>query len=515
MNKRVLNQSSLKLSIIANFLGNIWPSIIGLVAIPFYLKFLGTEAYGLIGVFASLQAILSVLDGGLSTTLNRELAKYTSSNQLDDNGKVRNTVRTLEIVYWILALIVGVIAFLLSPFIAKNWVNARNLLVYDIQISFSLLSVSLIFQLPNGFYSGGLSGLHKQVSLNVLRVLFSTLKSFGAILVLYFYSNTVIVFFEWILLITILQAIALRGSLWYYLPSPEIRAVFDKNELKRIWRFAAGITGISITTLVISQIDKVILSKILPLSQFGYYSLAATLGFLVFQIIGPLTQSFFPKFASYANKLEFKDELVKIYHNGCQLISVLILPATFILFFFSKELLYIWTQNAQTADYSWKIVSIFALGCGFNGMMHMPHELTLAYGWTKLAFYTNIILIIVLIPFTIFFTIKLGGIGGALSWLCANVIYFLFIPHVLYSRILKGEKFKWYLNDCIKPFVISFVFIGIFRLIDFRSPFNSKVLAITYICVIGAMAVIANILSMKSMYVPIFEFLKKIKKKGF
>jgi hypothetical protein len=36
------------------------------------------EAFGLIGVFTSLQTIMSLLDMGLTTTLNRELSKHAA-----------------------------------------------------------------------------------------------------------------------------------------------------------------------------------------------------------------------------------------------------------------------------------------------------------------------------------------------------------------------------------------------------------------------------------------------------
>ncbi|MDE2060547.1 MAG: hypothetical protein KGL31_00010 [candidate division NC10 bacterium] len=44
-----------KRNIIANTLGRGWSMLMGLVFVPLYIKFLGMEAYGLIGFFATLQ----------------------------------------------------------------------------------------------------------------------------------------------------------------------------------------------------------------------------------------------------------------------------------------------------------------------------------------------------------------------------------------------------------------------------------------------------------------------------
>jgi len=48
-----------------------------LAFVPLYIKYLGIEAYGLIGVFAILQAWLRLLDMGMKPAINREMARFT------------------------------------------------------------------------------------------------------------------------------------------------------------------------------------------------------------------------------------------------------------------------------------------------------------------------------------------------------------------------------------------------------------------------------------------------------
>ena len=67
--------SRVKLNIIANYSGKAWMTLMSLAFIPLYIKFLGIEAYALIGFFATLTSIFGVLDLGLSATLNREFGR--------------------------------------------------------------------------------------------------------------------------------------------------------------------------------------------------------------------------------------------------------------------------------------------------------------------------------------------------------------------------------------------------------------------------------------------------------
>lgn len=66
----------LKKNIIANYFGQFYIIIIGIVMVPFYLKYLGAEAYGLVGFFALMQSWMMLLDMGISPTLGREVALY-------------------------------------------------------------------------------------------------------------------------------------------------------------------------------------------------------------------------------------------------------------------------------------------------------------------------------------------------------------------------------------------------------------------------------------------------------
>ena len=66
---------SVRRNAIANFVGQGWTALIGLAFIPIYIRLLGIEAYGLVGVFAVLQSWLAILDLGLTPTLSREMAK--------------------------------------------------------------------------------------------------------------------------------------------------------------------------------------------------------------------------------------------------------------------------------------------------------------------------------------------------------------------------------------------------------------------------------------------------------
>ncbi len=376
--------SLLKKNVIANFVGNGWTALIALVLIPLYIGFLGIEAWGIVGIFISLQSFCVLLDLGLSATLNRELARLSVHN--DKAQEMRDLVRTMELIYWAVAILIGVAIFALAPVIANYWVQASRLSPGIIQNAIRLMALAISLQWPFGLYSGGLLGLQRQVLLSGgINVAATTMRGAGSIVILWKVSPTLQAFFSWQIAVSLMQSCLAGWFLWKMLPHAAISASFQRALLRGTWRFTAGMSGIVIVSIMMTQMDKVILSKMLTLEMFGYYVLAATVATSLNLLIAPVFSAMYPRFTQIVS-LGDEEGLKQLYHHSCQLMSVVILPVTIVIAFFSKEILFLWTRNSTTAQYTHLILSILVIGTALNGLIHLPHALQLAYGWTTLAF---------------------------------------------------------------------------------------------------------------------------------
>ena len=175
--------SSLTSNTIANFAGRGWTGLLAFLFIPVYIDVLGIEAWGLIGFFATLLAILNLLDMGLSSTLNRELARLSARR--DTNREQRDLVRTLETVYWVAAALLGLLVLSAAPVIARYWINSQDLPVETVTGAVRMMGLVFTFQFPFALYQGGLMGLQRQVLLNGVLAGMGTLRSLGAVAVLW------------------------------------------------------------------------------------------------------------------------------------------------------------------------------------------------------------------------------------------------------------------------------------------------------------------------------------------
>jgi O-antigen/teichoic acid export membrane protein len=472
----------IKKNMVANFAGNMWQTLIGLIFIPLYMKFLGMESWGLIGIFAAMQSMSGILDLGMSNTLNREMARLSALQGREQ--EMRNLVRTLEVIYWSVAVFAGITVALLSPVIAHHWVKAEQLSSTTVAQALLMMGLAIALQMPIGFYSGGLMGLQRQVLLNAITIVISTLRGAGAVLILWLVSPTIQAYFLWQIVVSIINVFLLAMFLKRRLSFGDNKAVFQKQLLEGIWKFSAGMSGITILALILTQMDKVILSYMLPLKMFGYYALAWTVATSIGGLFTAVFSSIYPRLTQLVS-INDQEELKRLYHESCQFISVLILPAAIVIALFSNELLLLWTQNPTTAENTHLLVSILICGTALNGLMYIPYALQLAFGWTKLSVFKNIIAVGLLVPLIIYMTKQYGATGAACIWVILNLGYVFFEIPIMHRRLLRKEKWRWYLQDVCLPLVVCTLIAGLGRV--FISGPMSQFMMLLYLIIISAL----------------------------
>lgn len=457
--------STVKKNIIANFLGKSWIGILNLVVTPIYVKLIGIESYGLLGVFASLLGLLALLDMGLSSMLSRELARLSSDRE--SAQEARDLVRTMEYVFWGIGIIAGLAVVALAPYLSRTWLTSESLPVATIEYAIMIMGVSIALQWSSGLYINGLIGMQQQVFMNWIRGIIAICQYAGALAVLVFLSRSIISFFIWQMIIGTVQTVLLAWSVWRSLPTAEKPASFQMMLIRKNWHFAAGMMGISVVVTLLTQLDKIILSRLLSLSLFGQYMLALNLANIVTSLVGPLFAALFPKFSQLSMIAQGEEEIALLYHKACQLVSVIVLPVASIMSFYSRDILMLWVRDPAIADNVHLVMTLLVIGSSINALMTIPYTLQLSYGWTRLSFLKNVIAVVLLIPLMIVLVRSFGVVGAAVTWIILNAGYFFIEIPIMHRRLLKKDMWPWYIHDVGKP---MFVAVGFGMLSSLAMP---------------------------------------------
>ena len=425
----------------------------GVVFIPMYVQMLGMEAFGLVGLMLSIQALSMLFDLGMGGVLNRELARRVhdarSAHTLGD------LVRTFEWLVWPIALIIVVLVWLASAPLADHWLHPDHLTRATTAQAIAIMGLAVALQWPSSFYANGLSGLERQPVLNLINAGFATLRGAGVLAVMYWVSPTISAFMWWYALVGAAQSLLSAVALWRLLPAGTKHcAQFHLKEIRAAGRFAGGLIAIMALSIAVMQLDRIVLSAMRPLVELGYFSLAMSVAAGMGRMIQPMFNALYPRYSRLVS-LGQQAALTDLYHLSNQCLGVVVAAIAAVLMVFSRDVLYLWTADATMAAKLALPLTILVAGTALNGLMNLPYALQLANGWTRLTVGANLIALILGIPFCIWAVRHYGIVGAACLWFAINLGFVAIAVPLMHRRLMRGEMRSWYLQDMLPPAIAA------------------------------------------------------------
>jgi O-antigen/teichoic acid export membrane protein len=427
-----------------------------LIMAPVYLQYLGVEAYGLIGFYTTLLMCMQVFDMGMATTLNREIARHGVGRLSEDNAQL---LRCVELIYAAISVALVSGMWILGAWFAKSWFTATNITGTDITYALYGIGTCVALRLPINVYQSALFGAQKMHLASAIGIFQVFVGALGSYVLLRFYSADVVTVFVWQAVIALLHLFFIRTVVWHHAPGPTVRRM-DWRPLRDLWRYAVGAGLISIAGLVLSQVDKVVLSKTLDLEHYGYYMLGTTLAACMYMLVAPVYNVFFPLVSKLIAQNK-TDELLATYQLYSALLASCVFPLALFLVLFFPQLVDLWLHNPYAIKQVSSIASVLVVAATLHAVMHLPHALIMASGVSKtyLAMYLGLIMLS--FPITIFLSIQYGAVGGAWGQIVLFVSYAVAGTWITHRYCLKGYALHWLLKDIGRPLgVVAFFALG-------------------------------------------------------
>jgi O-antigen/teichoic acid export membrane protein len=481
--------TDLKKNVIANYIGQFYSIFIGIFILPFYLKYLGAEAYGLVGFFTMLMSWMALFDMGLNATLQRETARLKDkSNQLI---KLKQLIVSIETVYFSIAFISFIAIFIYASFIASHWLNIKELNIEIVTTSIKLMAIMLVFRFMIGLYSGIIMGFEEQVWLNKYKIFINTLKFIGAYLVIVYISNEIIYFFTYQLIIGIIEFIIIKIKINSFF-NRSIKVKPSLSKLKQIAPFALSLAYTAGIWVFITQLDKLMLSHYLSLKEYGYFTLQAVVANAILQLFQPIGQAILPRMTSLLSNNK-KEEMIALYHKSTQLVAIIILSVSGIVAVFSYELLYSWSGSIEASKWASPILFWYALGNGAVALLSFQYYMQYAHGNLKYHVKGNTyfgFFQIITIALSIHFY---GAIGAGIAWFGLQIFFLSFWPGFIHNKFAPGIHKNWIFKDIMPILITSLIYLLILKYINI--DFNySRIFIFTKLILLGIGLLSLNII---------------------
>jgi O-antigen/teichoic acid export membrane protein len=458
---------SLKKNIIANYASQIYIILISIITLPELVKCMGAEAYGLVGFFSMVQSWLIMLDLGMSPTMSREVSRFRGG-AIDANSLL-SVFKILRKIFTVLGCVFAVVFISCSGLIATKWLKIETLSNRTVLVSVIFIILIVAIRWVGGFYKATIIGFEHLVWLSTFNTIIGTLRFVGVFVVFYFSGVSVTIFFIYQLIVAICELIILIITVNAMMPD-EVQGEkvgYNAAMIKDTIRFSMTIAFTGAIWIAITQTDKLILSNLMVLSEFGYYSLAVQLAGGVMLIGGPISSAILPRMVRLEAEGKHKD-LINLYESSTQIIVVITGTLCVMMTFFSKEILYAWSGDLALTEKVCPYLILYAIGNFLVSVAGFPYYLQYAKGHLKFHLYGNIAFLLVLVPTLIYVVIQYGGIGAGYVWIGVNLSYLLLWIPFIHRFFEKGLNKRWYFNDILLVIIPGTILAFAVSLIQYR-----------------------------------------------
>ncbi|MBC7489920.1 MAG: oligosaccharide flippase family protein [Glaciimonas sp.] len=336
--------------------------------LPFYSRLLGPAQFGIVAVILSLQALLVMMDLGMSTLVSRDVASGESSP-----AKLGKLIRTAEVslscFYFLLFAVVavakafggipGISPLALLAAVILFWLLVLQNLYYSAMLARRLYTAASVIQAVGVIVRAAATAF-------VLATGFATLAAFISIQL-------------------VLAAIHCWVTRWYCTDLLNLRPAFAPQVI-RDW-LADGVALVkkgrslilfSAAGAAVMQLDKTLVTLFVSAASVAPYFLATTLCMLPLSILaGPVSQYFQPTLLKQLANQDFKETQATLKKFVLSLLLIISIPCA--IFWFQRvPMIDIWmgqrTENITISRY----VAILLPGCAVGAFGFIPYTLLLS-----------------------------------------------------------------------------------------------------------------------------------------
>lgn len=414
---------SLRRNTLWNLVGTGLPFLLGIITIPYLIKNIGIEAFGVLTLVWALIGYFSLFDFGLGRALTQQVASSLAAN---DGERIPRLVKTGILFTVFTGVVGGLILSALSFQLGYDWLKVSGVLQTDTVHCLVVAAIGIPLTTITTGLRGVLEGYEDFKGVNILRIILGAANfGFPALSVmLYGPSLTAIVGTLIVARLVILVAHLLLVN--KKLPKGWYKRKTTIKELKSLFSFGMWMTVSNIIGPLMVTADRFVISAVLGAATVAFYTVPSEALTRILIIPAALTGALFPRMSA---KLRTEPKLaVKLYNDSLKIVSAILIPIVLVITVSSYWGLSMWLGK-EFAENSWKIASILSFGLLFNGIAFVPFAAIQASGKAKITAKLHVAELIIYIPLLILLLYFYGLVGAVIAWVIrvAADLFFLLI----------------------------------------------------------------------------------------
>lgn len=452
--------SRLSSNIIYNYISQGYTALVGVVFIPYFIKSLGNEAYGLVGFFVSLQAWFLLLDMGLSAVVLRETTKYAVSGNKENSNKLEfaSLCYFLNVLFCVVSIVIVTGFYFANDYFSDSWFRYQELDRYDVKFSLFAMGLFISAKWLGGLYRGVVWGVEDFKNISKTNILTATLRYLLVVLIFYLYKADIKIFFI-VQVFAGLVELLLLYLLYKKIVPKEGASLKDGFTILRSRMGFAAYAGLGMVLYVIStQFDKIYLSRVLTLDSYGVFSFAIVFATLINMIAAPVQHSFQPRITNYY-LTQSRREFFAYYRKVFSLFSIVMIVVCGCVVIVSVPVFQLLGYSAVETYELCSVVFLYSCGNALFAVTSMSYFMQYSQGVLKYHFFGVLVFSFCYVFFILVFTKDYGYKASGFFWVLLNLFYMVFWLPYINKKLLSEYSLNIYLFDVAKTIVLPMIFL--------------------------------------------------------
>lgn len=360
-----ISGSKLASNTLLNLIGQAVPLLVAVVAMPFVVRDLGTERFGLLSLAWVVLGYFTIFDLGLGRATTKYVAEALGKGE---EAQVPKIIWTAVTVQAIMGIVGAIVLLGITDLLVERVLNIPPELLGEARSTFHLLALSIPVVLIASSFSGVLEASQRFDLINAVRIPSSILTYLLPLLGLSLGFG--------LPGIVALIVLARLGALVAFVVMnirmrPELREYsVSFILLSSLFAYGGWVTVSSVVGPILVYLDRFLIGSLLSIAAVAYYTAPYEAVTRLWVISASLTMTLFPAFSTLQGGKD-NPRLSMLFARSVKYVLLTTGPVVVLIWLFAGEILEIWLGTDFALE-STVALQILAIGVLINSLAHTP-----------------------------------------------------------------------------------------------------------------------------------------------
>jgi O-antigen/teichoic acid export membrane protein len=388
-----------------NLAGAVIPLAVSIVTVPFYIRAVGVERYGVLSLCWLILGFMGFLNLGMGPAVAQRLASLHSAP-----GEER--ARAFWTAIWLnmaLGVVAAVAVLMLGAAYFQTFSRASSQFMGEIRHAMPWLALMIPTVMLSGVMSGALQGRERFLALNLINSVSSVLMSVLPLAAALFVSARLDVLIVAAMAGKVAALVLTYGACARAVPLGRPHRPVPRL-MRQLVSFGGWVTITSLLVPIVVTMDRFVIGALIGPAAVSIYSIPFNLISRINILPVSLAGALFPRFAAAEGS-----DAADLQAEGVSALVSILTPASILMIAALGPFLHIWI-GPRLAAQAMPLGYIFVTGFWMNSIAHVPYAYLEARGRPDLIAKLHIAYLVPYLGVLYFCLSRFGVVGAAVAW---------------------------------------------------------------------------------------------------